>query len=133
MFRLKCAIFTRYYAVNRTNFSAQLAYRQETWFKFYFYVWLIWGCSWRKKIIHCHVQLYSTTFRNRKSRQKIFAAQTPQRKRGYVEDFAYRNKLRLQNLKNSRFALSLKLRRKIAARQARGWGWFLSKICLSQL
>jgi len=58
---------------------------------------------WRNKIIYCYVQLYTPTFRNRKSRalksvnQKIFAAQTPQRKRGYVEDFtlksvnAYRN------------------------------------------
>ena len=35
-FRLKCAIFMRYYAVNRTKFSAQLACRQETWFKCYF-------------------------------------------------------------------------------------------------
>ena len=37
-FRLKSTIFTCYYAVNRTYFSAQLAYRQETWFKFYFYI-----------------------------------------------------------------------------------------------
>ena len=37
-FRLKNAIFTRYYAANRTYFCAQLAYRQETRFKFYFYV-----------------------------------------------------------------------------------------------
>ena len=34
------------------------------------------------------MQLYTPTFRNRKGGQKIFAAQTPQRKRGYVEDFA---------------------------------------------
>ena len=35
--------------------------------------------------------------------------------------------------KNPRFALSLKLCCKIAARQARGWGWVLSGICLSQI
>ena len=37
----------------------------------------------RKKVIHCHAQPYSPTFRNRKGAQKIFAAQTPQRKRGF--------------------------------------------------
>ena len=64
---------------------------------------------------------------------KPFAAHTPPRKRGYVEDFtlksvnAYRNKLPLRNFKNSRFVLSLKLCCEIAARQARGWGCFLSK------
>ena len=38
------------------------------------------------------------------------------------EDFAYRNNVRLRKFKNPRFALSLKLCRKIAARQARGYG-----------
>ena len=37
-----------------------------------------------KKLIHCHVQLYISAFRNRKDGQKIFAAQTPPRKRGYT-------------------------------------------------
>ena len=55
-------------------------------------------------------------------RQKIFAAQTPPRKRGYAEDFAHLNKQRLQKLKNPHFAPSTKLCRKIAARQARGYG-----------
>ncbi len=73
-----------------------------------------------------------TLFSESKKRQKIFAAQTPPRKRGYVEDFAYRNNVRLRNLKNPRFALSTMLCCEIAARQARGWGWYLSKICLSQ-
>ena len=80
------------------------------------------------------MRLCISAFRNRKDgrskecKQKIFAAQTPQRKRGYEEDFtlksvnAYRNKQRLQKLKNSRFALSLKLCCEIAARQARGYG-----------
>ena len=59
-----------------------------------FYVWLILDCFGLKQEIFFKVQLYSLTFRNRKSgalksvKQKIFAAQTPQRKRGYVEDFA---------------------------------------------
>ena len=39
LFRLKSAILMRYYTVNRTRLSAQLAYRQETWFKCYFYVY----------------------------------------------------------------------------------------------
>ena len=81
----------------------------------------------RERVTLFKVRLYTPTFRNRKGEQKIFAAQTPQRKRGYVGDFAHRNQIRLRNLKNSHFALSLKLCRKIAARQARGWGWFLSK------
>ena len=60
--------------------------------------------------------------RSKECKQKIFAAQTPPRKRGYVEDFAHRNHLRLRNCKNSRFALSTKLCCEIAARQARGYG-----------
>ena len=55
-------------------------------------------------------------------RQKIFAAQTPPRKRGYVEDFAHLNKQRLQKLKNPHFTLSTKLCCEIATRQARGYG-----------
>ena len=65
-------------------------------------------------------------------RQKIFAAQTPQRKRGYVEDFT----LKSVNALNSDFCAliiltsvtALLLRYihvtygKIAARQARGYG-----------
>ena len=74
-----------------------------------------------------------TLFSESKKRQKIFAAQTPQRKRGYAEDFAHQNHLRLQKLKNPRFTLSTKLCCEIAARQARGWGWYLIKIYLSQL
>ena len=60
--------------------------------------------------------------RSKECKQKIFAAQTPPRKRGYVEDFAHRNQIRLRNLKNSRFALPMKLCCEIAARQARGYG-----------
>ena len=48
----------------------------------------VFDCFGLKRIIHFHVQPYISTFRNRKGGQKIFAAQTPQRKRGYVEDFA---------------------------------------------
>ena len=36
--------------------------------KSYFYVWLTLEYLGLKLIIHCHVQLYSPTFRNRKSR-----------------------------------------------------------------
>ncbi len=46
-------------------------------------VYLTDACFGRKRIIHCHAQPYSPTFRNRKGAQKIFAAQTPQRKRGF--------------------------------------------------
>ena len=54
--------------------------------------------------------------RSKESKQKIFAAQTPPRKRGYEEDFAYHNKVRLRNLKNPRFALSTRLGCEIARR-----------------
>ena len=63
-----------------------------------------------------------TLFSESKKRQKIFSAQTSPRKRGYVEDFAHQNHLRLRNLKNSHFTLSTKLCCEIAARQARGYG-----------
>ena len=46
-------------------------------------VYLTDACFGRKRIIHFHVHPYSPTFRNRKGAQKIFAAQTPQRKRGF--------------------------------------------------
>ena len=46
-------------------------------------VYLTNACFGRKRIIHCHAQPYSPTFRTRKGAQKIFAAQTPQRKRGF--------------------------------------------------
>ena len=64
-----------------------------------------------KRIIHCHVQLCIFAFRNRKDgrskecKQKIFAAQTPQRKRGYVEDFT----LKSVNALNMDFAPQLPL------------------------
>ena len=42
------------------------------------------GLFWCKKLILCHVQPYISAFRNRKDGKKIFAAQTPPRKRGYT-------------------------------------------------
>ena len=51
--------------------------------KSYFCVWLTLAYFERKRIIFFKVRLYTPTFRNRKSGQKIFAAQTPQRKRGF--------------------------------------------------
>ena len=47
-------------------------------------VWRIFACLWLKQIIHFHLHPYSPTFRNRKGEQKIFAAQTPPRKRGFL-------------------------------------------------
>ena len=47
-------------------------------------VWRIFACLWLKQIIHFHLHPYSPTFRNRKGAQKIFAAQTPPRKRGFL-------------------------------------------------
>ncbi len=70
---------------------------------------------------------------SKERKQKPFAAQTPQQKRGYVENFAHRNKQRLRNLKNAHFTLSLKLCRKIAARQARGWGWYLNIVLIDSV
>ena len=71
-----------------------------------------------------------TLFSESKKRQKIFAAQTPQRKRGYVEDFALNMDFRTSITFTSVTALLLRYVHvaygKIAARQARGWGWFLS-------
>ena len=42
----------------------------------------------RKQVIHFHLQLHTNAFLRRKAVEKPFAAQTPPRKRGYVEDFA---------------------------------------------
>ncbi len=62
-------------------------------------------------------------------RQKIFAAQTPPRKRGYVEDFALNMAFFTFIILTNATALLLWYVRvaygKIAARQARGWGWHL--------
>ena len=63
-------------------------------------VWLIFTCFWRKRIIHFHLQPYSPTFRNRKSGQKIFAAQSPPRKRGFFsthQTIVVKNFLLLRN------------------------------------
>ena len=91
----------------------------------------------RKRITHFHLQPYSPTFRNRKSgalksvKQKIFAAQTPPRKRGYVEDFALNMTFYPSNAFSKGDHLLLRCVHvtygKIAARPARGWGWFPSK------
>ena len=43
----------------------------------------VFDCFGRKRITFFKVRLYTPTFRNRKGGQKIFAAQTPQRKRGF--------------------------------------------------
>ena len=51
--------------------------------------WLSFAYWGRKRVIYCHVQPYSPSFRNRKGgalksvNQKIFAVQTPQRKLGF--------------------------------------------------
>ena len=93
-----------------------------------FCVWLTLDYFRQKRIIHFHVHPFTDAFLRRKAVEKPFAAQTPPRKRGYVEDFAYRNNVRLRNLKNPRFALSTMLCCEIAARQARGWGWYLNVV-----
>ena len=86
--------------------------------------------GWEREIFF-KVQLYTPTFRNRKGGQKIFAAQTPQRKRGYVEDFALNSNFYVFIILTGVTALLLRYVRvtfgEIAARQARGWGWFPSK------
>ena len=68
-------------------------------------------------------------FSESKKRQKIFAAQTPPRKRGYVEDFALNMAFFTFIILTNATALLLWYVRvaygKIAARQARGWGWHL--------
>ena len=97
----------------------------------------------RKRVIFFKARLCISAFRNRKDGQKIFAAQTPPRKRGYVEDFTLKSVNALSKIFFSSTAFTkvtaLLLRYvhvaygKIAARQARGWGWYLIKICLSQL
>ena len=69
----------------------------------------VFACFRWKREVFFKVRLCISAFRNRKDgrskecKQKIFAAQTPQRKRGYEEDFAYRNKVRLRNFKKSSF------------------------------
>ena len=46
-----------------------------------------------------------SNFSESKKLQKIFAAQTPPRKRGYVEDFAFQNILPLRNFKKLSFRI----------------------------
>ena len=93
---------------------------------------------WRKRIIHFHAQPYTDAFLRRKAVEKSpcedkpFAAQTPPRKRGYVEDFTLKsvNALNMTFYPSNAFSKGdhLLLRcvhvtyGKIAARQARGYG-----------
>ena len=94
--------------------------------KSYFYVWLTLEYFGLKLIIHCHVQLYTDAFLRRKAVEKPFAAQTPPRKRGYVEDFALNLSFLASIIPTNVTALLLRYVHvtygKIAARQARGYG-----------
>ena len=71
---------------------------------------------WAKRVNPLLLASLFSDFSESKKSQKIFAAQTPPRKRGYVEDFAHQNPIRLRNLKNSRFTLSTRLCCEIARR-----------------
>ena len=63
---------------------------------------------------------------SKERKQKPFAAQTPPRKRGYVEDFAQNKTFSISTILTSATALLLRYVHvtygKIAARQARGYG-----------
>ena len=86
----------------------------------------------RERVTFFKVQLCISAFRNRKDgrskecKQKIFAAQTPPRKRGYVEDFAQSKTFFSHTAFTKVTALLLRYVHvtygKIAARQARGYG-----------
>ena len=88
-------------------------------------VWRIFACLWLKQIIHFHLQVYSPTFRNRKSRKRF----SPLKRRS--ESAASSPHIKLSSVKLSRTSEILNLRSQML-RTAR-WGWYLSKICLSQL
>ena len=74
--------------------------------KSYFCVWLTLAYFERKRIIFFKVRLYTPTFRNRKSGQKIFAAQTPQRKRGFFSTHQTIVGKTFLHLRNSLFSLA---------------------------
>ena len=80
----------------------------------------------RKRVIFFKVQLCTDAFLRRKALEKPFAAQTPPRKRGYMEDFARNKTFYISTLLINVTALLLRYVRvaygKIAARQARGYG-----------
>ena len=79
-----------------------------------------------KRVIFFKVQLCTDAFLRRKAVEKPFAAQTPPRKRGYVEDFARNKTFYISTILTSATALLLRYVRvtygEIAARQARGYG-----------
>ena len=66
----------------------------------------VFDCFGRKRITFFKVQLYTDGFRNRKSGQKIFAAQTPQRKRGFFSTHQTIVGKTFLHLRNSLFSLS---------------------------
>ena len=130
-FGCKKAIFLSYFTVNRTKFSAQLACAR----------WLL------QMLVCCladfHLFLAKTDYslplatlfsnfstakklHSKERKQKPFAAQTPPRKRGYVEDFAQNKTFSISTILTSATALLLRYVHvaygKIAARQARGYG-----------
>ena len=93
----------------------------EYYFEYYF---------GRERVIFFKVQLCTDAFLRRKAVEKPFAAQTPPRKRGYVEDFALNPSFLASIIPTNVTALLLRYVHvtfgEIAARQARGWGGFLS-------
>ena len=94
------------------------------------YVERIVACFGLKREIFFKVQLCTDAFLRRKAVEKPFAAQTPPRKRGYEEDFARSKTFFSHTAVTKVTALLLRYVYvafgKIAARQARGWGWFLN-------
>ena len=85
---------------------------------------------WAKKDNPLPLATLFSNFSESKRLQKIFAAQTPPRKRGYEEDFARSKTFFSHTAFTKVTALLLRYVHvtfgEIAARQARGWGGFLS-------
>ena len=88
-------------------------------------VWRIFACLWLKRIIHFHLQVYSPTFRNRKSRalKSVNKRFSPLKRRR--ESVASSPHIKLSSVKLSRTSEVLNLRSQML-RTAR-WGWYLNK------
>ena len=120
---LPCAtIFSNFSTAKKLQkpFAAQTPQRKRS----NICILLISAYIWLKRIIHFHLQVYSPSFRNRK-RGKRFS---PLKRRS--ESAASSPHIKLSSVKLFSTSEILYLRSQML-RTAR-WGWYLSKVCLSQ-
>ena len=98
------------------------------------WVWLAVAYFGEKKIIHCYVQPYTPTFRNRKSGAKDFRGSDAAAKAWLREDFAYRNYISPPKAQKLSFrTVHETVMRKRRATSARIWGFVRSKTILVKM